>query len=62
MRNIIVLSDEDLKKLNNDEVVDLTLHDGKKVDLMSSTAWWKVSGTSLSFEGSSVKRCQGLYI
>ena len=57
MRNIIVLSDEDLKKLNNDEVVDLTLHDGKKVDLMSSTAWWKVSGTSLSFEDSSVKRC-----
>ena len=31
MRNIIVLSDEDLKKLNNDEVVDLTLHDGKKL-------------------------------
>ena len=57
MRNIIILSDEDLKKLNNDEVVDLTLHDGKKVDLMSSTAWWKVSGTSLSFEGSSAKRC-----
>ena len=57
MRNIIVLSDEDLKKLNNDEVVGLTLHDGKKVDLMSRTACWKVSGTSLPFEGSSVKRC-----
>ena len=60
MRRIVVLSEKDLKKLNNDEVVNLTLHDEIEVDLMSDAAWWKESCTSEPFiplEGSSVKRC-----